>query len=102
MSEYLVQGKALSAVADSIREKIGTSELIEWKADIGFSDIISSISTNGEIITKNCYIGFILPASSLQSLQIEHNLNISSKDKIGLLIASKKESYHQGINFILY
>lgn len=44
MAKYSVESATLKATADAIREKTGSSGLIEWKDETGFADAIDEIS----------------------------------------------------------
>lgn len=49
MGEMLVQDTSVIATADAIREKIGTSEKLNWVAGKGFADVIQSIVLNSTL-----------------------------------------------------
>lgn len=51
MSNYIVTGTELTAVADAIRTKGGTAALIPWQAGTGFADAVGAIPSGGATIT---------------------------------------------------
>lgn len=55
MAEYLVQGKSLTAVADAIREKGGTSEPLSFPE--GMAKAVRNIQTGGgDLSSVDVYI----------------------------------------------
>lgn len=47
MAEYLVQGESITAVADAIREKGGTSEPLSFPA--GMAKAVRNIQSGGDL-----------------------------------------------------
>ena len=45
--DYIVNDTALTATADAIREKTGTTDPITWLEELGFSEAIAAIETGG-------------------------------------------------------
>ena len=67
MSELLVQDTSVIATADAIREKINSTEPIEWVSGKGFADVIKAIVTNSELPSGITAIstGSFVPAEGL-------------------------------------
>lgn len=59
---------AITETADAIREKIGNTDPIAWVANKGFADVISLITTGGELIK----VGTILSAYQQSTLDIKN------------------------------
>lgn len=67
MSKYSIEDTTLTAIADAIREKGGTSDPILTE---GMAAAIAAIEAGG-----GCAIGTIIPAdTSIDALEIDHNL----------------------------
>lgn len=66
---------ALTATADSIREKTGTSDPIAWLEELGFSEAIAAIEAGGDI---KIAIGSVTydNADTVNKAVITHNLGI--------------------------
>lgn len=61
MAEFLVQGASLTAVADAIREKGGTSEPLSFPA--GMAEAVRNIQSGGDLSSVDVYIAdFTVPA----------------------------------------
>lgn len=61
MAEFLVQGASLTAVADAIREKGGTSEPLSFPA--GMAEAVRNIQSGGDLSSVDVYIvDFTVPA----------------------------------------
>lgn len=61
MAEYLVQDKSLTAVADAIREKGGTTAPLSFPA--GMAEAVRNIQSGGDLSSVDVYIAdFTVPA----------------------------------------
>lgn len=61
MAEYLVQGASITAVADAIREKGGTSAPLSFPA--GMAEAVRNIQSGGDLSSVDVYIAdFTVPA----------------------------------------
>lgn len=61
MAEYLVQGASLTAVADAIREKGGTTAPLSFPA--GMAEAVRNIQSGGDLSSVDVYIAdFTVPA----------------------------------------
>lgn len=79
MSNYIVTGTELTAVADAIRTKGGTSALIPWQAGTGFKTAIDAIPSGGgslpSIISALAGGSFTLSESAkCKTQQIQHGM----------------------------
>lgn len=54
MAEYLVQGASLTAVADAIREKSGTTAPLSFPA--GMAEAVRNIQSGGDLSSVDVYI----------------------------------------------
>lgn len=54
MAEYLVQGASLTAVADAIREKGGTTAPLSFPA--GMAEAVRNIQSGGDLSSVDVYI----------------------------------------------
>lgn len=61
MAEYLVQGASLTAVADAIRERGGTTAPLSFPA--GMAEAVRGIQSGGDLSSIDWYIAdFTVPA----------------------------------------
>lgn len=61
MAEYLVQGESITAVADAIRERGGTTAPLSFPA--GMAEAVRNIQSGGDLSAVNVYIAdFTVPA----------------------------------------
>lgn len=61
MAEFLVQGASLTAVADAIREKGGTTAPLSFPA--GMAEAVRNIQSGGDLSSVDVYIAdFTVPA----------------------------------------
>ena len=59
--EYLVQGESITAVADAIREKGGTTDPLSFPA--GMAEAVRNIQSGGDLSSVDVYIAdFTVPA----------------------------------------
>lgn len=54
MAEYLVQGESITAVADAIREKGGTTAPLSFPA--GMAEAVRNIQSGGDLSSVDVYI----------------------------------------------
>ena len=54
MAEYLVQGESITAVADAIREKSGTTAPLSFPA--GMAEAVRNIQSGGDLSSVGVYI----------------------------------------------
>lgn len=54
MAEYLVQGESITAVADAIREKSGTTAPLSFPA--GMAEAVRNIQSGGDLSSVDVYI----------------------------------------------
>lgn len=54
MAEYLVQGESITAVADAIREKGGTTAPLSFPA--GMAEAVRGIQSGGDLLSVDVYI----------------------------------------------
>lgn len=60
MAKYLVQGASLTTVADAIREKGGTTDLLSFPA--GMVEAVRNIQSGGDLSSVDVYIAdFTVP-----------------------------------------
>lgn len=67
--DYVTKDTALTATADAIREKTGTSDPITWLEELGFSEAIAGIEAGGDFIVETGTI--TLAENSSGSLPLE-------------------------------
>ena len=61
MAEFLVQGESITAVADAIREKGGTTAPLSFPA--GMAEAVRNIQSGGDLSSVDVYIAdFTVPA----------------------------------------
>lgn len=61
MAEYLVQGESITAVADAIREKGGTTAPLSFPE--GMAEAVRNIQSGGDLSSVDVYIAdFTVPA----------------------------------------
>lgn len=63
MAEYLVQGASLTAVADAIREKGGTTAPLSFPA--GMAEAVRNIQSGGDLSSVDVYIADFTSSSDL-------------------------------------
>lgn len=56
MSNYIVTDTELTATAEAVRQKGGTSTLIPWQAGTGFADAVGAIPSGGATITDGIVV----------------------------------------------
>ena len=76
--EMLVQDTSIIATANALREKLGSSDLIEWVANKGFSDAIASIAAGLPNGITAIASGTYTPTSWVKKpVQIEHGMSVT-------------------------
>ena len=63
MAEYLVQGESITAVADAIREKGGTTAPLSFPA--GMAEAVRNIQSGGDLSSVDVYIADFTSSSDL-------------------------------------
>ena len=63
MAEFLVQGESITAVADAIREKGGTTDPLSFPA--GMAKAVRSIQSGGDLSSVDVYIADFTSSSDL-------------------------------------
>lgn len=63
MAEYLVQGESITAVADAIREKGGTTAPLSFPA--GMAEAVRNIQSGGDLSSVDVYIADFTSSTDL-------------------------------------
>ena len=68
---YIVTEEELTATADSIRQKTGTTTQLEWEEDNGFKSAIEAIPSGDQIEIANASCEVILPGEGSANISLD-------------------------------
>ena len=92
--DYVTKDTALTATADAIRSKVGTSDPITWLEELGFSEAIAAIEASGAKVAYGKYT----PAEAVNRVTFTHGLSVLPK----LFIFTRSFGYFTPANREIY